>query len=216
MVDYRLYVITERWQDRRHLDVARAAIEGGATVVQFREKELPEETVLAEARAIAELCRQAGVTFIVNDSVELAQLCGANGVHVGQTDAAPAAARQALGAKALVGVSAAVLGEALPHLEVADYLGVGPVVATATKPDAAPAIGTAGLADICRAVTQPVVAIGGINEHNAAACIAAGAAGIAVISAVSRADDMAAAARRLRAVVEEALARHAGAGRGDE
>jgi len=202
--DYTLYVITERWGGRTHLEVAQAALAGGATTIQLREKELPPEQVLEEARQIARLCRQAGVCFIVNDHLALAAQAGADGVHVGSSDADPAQARRELGLGAIVGVSAASLQEALAAAPHADYLGVGPVYGTATKLDAGPPLGGAGLAAIRRAVTLPLVAIGGINADNLAPLLKAGAQGIAVISAVTREADMAEATRRLRRAITEA------------
>ena len=205
--DYTLYVITERTPGRSHLEVARAALQGGATVIQLREKELPPLTLVAEAREIARLCRERGVTFIVNDSVELAAACGADGVHLGPEDLPPAQARAVLGAQALVGGSAGTVAEAQALAGAADYLGVGTIYATATKPDAGHPIGPEGLAAIRRAVALPLVAIGGLHAGNVEAMIRAGADGVAVVSAVTRAPDMVEAAHRLRRLIEETRAR---------
>ena len=143
--------------------------------------------------------------LIVNDRLDVALAIKAEGVHVGQDDMPATLTRNLMGQKGIVGVSATNLQEAIQAEEDgADYLGVGPIFATPTKPDAAPPMGLEGLAEVCRRVSIPVVAIGGINEHNAAAVIEAGADGVAVVSAVVAAPDVAAAARRLREVVEAA------------
>lgn len=210
MVDWGLYVITDAKlsRGRSHLEVIRAAIAGGATVVQYREKEGTTRQMIEEARALRELARQAGVPFIVNDRVDIALAVDADGVHVGQDDMPAPLARKLMGPERIVGVSVDNLEQALQaERDGADYVGAGPILATPTKPDAAPPIGLEGLAEICRQVSIPVVAIGGINETNAAAVIAAGAAGVAVVSAVVAAPDVEAAARRLREIVDTARAR---------
>lgn len=204
--DYRLYVITERWGGRTHLEVVRAAVRGGATAIQLREKELPPAAVADEARAIAELCQGAGVTFIVNDWVDQARAWGADGVHLGETDADPEAARETLGREALLGLSATRLEAVAGLCARADYLGAGPVLATATKPDAAAAFGMEGLRQMVQAATVPVVAIGGMNAEVVPQVMRAGAAGVAVISAVTRAADMEDAVRRMRQAIEESEA----------
>ncbi len=210
MIDWSLYVITDAKlsRGRSHLEVLRAAIAGGATVVQYREKEGTTRQMIEEARALRELTRQAGIPFIVNDRVDIALAVDADGVHVGQDDMPAPVARRLLGPGKTVGVSVDNLEQALQaEQDGADYVGAGPIFATLTKPDAAPPIGPEGLAEICRRVSIPVVAIGGINEENAAAVIAAGAAGVAVVSAVVAAPDVEATARRLREIIEAARAR---------
>lgn len=209
-MDWTLYVITDAKlsRGRSHLEVIRAAIAGGATIVQYREKEGTTRQLVEEARALRELTRQAGVPLIVNDRVDIALAVDADGVHVGQDDMPAPLARKLMGPGKIVGVSATNLEEALQaERDGADYIGAGPVFATPTKPDAAPPIGLEGLAEICRRVSIPVIAIGGINEENAAAVIAAGADGVAVVSAIVAAPDVEAAARRLREVVEAARRR---------
>jgi thiamine-phosphate pyrophosphorylase len=169
-------------------DTARRAIESGATVIQLRLK-APTADVVARGRGL----RGLGATFIVNDDVDAALELGADGVHLGQSDGGAERARQ----RGLVlGRSATSCDEAVAA--EADYLGVGPIWETASKTDATTPLGLEELARICAAVTVPVVAIGGIDSSNAAACIAAGAAGVAVIRAAT---DPA-----LRKVVDEALA----------
>jgi thiamine-phosphate pyrophosphorylase len=170
------------------LATARAAVAAGATVVQLRLKDASTDAVVRAGRGFGEL----GSTFVVNDDVEAALALGADGVHLGQGDEGAALARAA---GLLLGRSAATLDEAVAA--DADYLGVGPVWETPSKRDADPAIGLDGLARICAAVAAPVVAIGGVDAGNAADCIRAGAAGVAVIRAAT---DPA-----LRAAVDEAL-----------
>jgi thiamine-phosphate pyrophosphorylase len=157
------------------LDTARAAVDAGATVVQLRVK-APTDEVVARGAGF----RGLGVTFVVNDDVEAALELQADGVHLGQGD--PGADR-ARGAGLLLGRSAVTLEQALAA--DADYLGVGPVWETPSKDDADPPIGLDGLREICAAVAVPVVAIGGVDAKNAAACIEAGAAGVAVIRAAT-------------------------------
>jgi thiamine-phosphate diphosphorylase len=157
------------------LATARRAVEAGATVVQLRLK-APTADVVARGRGFGDL----GVTFVVNDDLDAALALAADGVHLGRSDAG---AERARAAGLLLGRSAATLDEAVAA--EADYLGVGPVWDTPSKPDADPAIGLEGLHAICAAVAVPVVAIGGVDASNAAACIEAGAAGVAVIRAAT-------------------------------
>jgi thiamine-phosphate pyrophosphorylase len=161
------------------LDTARVAVEGGATVVQWRLKEVPTLEVVERGRATRSLCARHGVTFIVNDDVEAALMLGADGVHLGRNDeGAERAHEQGL----LLGLSASSVDEARAATH-ADYIGVGPVWATPSKPDADPPIGLEGLRAVCLVVDVPVVAIGGVDASNAGDCIRAGAAGVAVIRA---------------------------------
>ncbi len=205
MIDWSLYVITDAKlsRGRSHQEIIRAAVAGGATVVQYREKEGTTRRMMEEARALRDLARQAGVPFIVNDRVDIALAVDADGVHVGQDDMPAPLARKLMGPGKIVGVSVDNVEQAIQ----AERDGAGPIFATPTKPDAAPPIGLDGLAEICRRISIPVVAIGGINEENAAAVIEAGADGVAVVSAVVAAEDVEAAARRLRQAVEEARQR---------
>jgi thiamine-phosphate pyrophosphorylase len=175
----------------------RAAVEGGATVVQLRLKDATTEERVERGAALREFCREAGVTFVVNDDVEAALLLEADGVHLGRHDCG---AERALEEGLLLGLSAASIREAaVGEHRGAGYVGAGPLWATPSKEDADPAIGLDGLALVCANVSVPVVAIGGIDASNAAECIRAGASGVAVIRAARD-------ARALRAVVDEALA----------
>jgi thiamine-phosphate pyrophosphorylase len=162
------------------LDSAKRAVEGGATVVQWRLKGVPTLEVVERGRATRSLCARHGVTFVVNDDVEAALQLGADGVHLGREDNG---AKRARDRGLLLGLSATNLDEARSYEPAADYLGVGPVWETPSKAGAAPAIGLDGLREICEAVSVPVVAIGGVDVTNAAACIEAGADGVAVIRA---------------------------------
>jgi thiamine-phosphate pyrophosphorylase len=203
-----VYVITagpEQARGRSHLAIADAAIRGGATAIQLRMKDAPARAVLEAARAIVERCREAGVTFVVNDRADVALASGADGVHVGQDDLAAEDVRALIGASLFLGVSAATVDEARSAARAgADYLGVGAVYATATKADAGAAVGPARIAEIAASCDLPVVGIGGITLSNAAAVIRAGAAGVAVITAVTTADDMIDATRRIREAVDRA------------
>jgi thiamine-phosphate pyrophosphorylase len=162
------------------LETARIAIEGGATVVQWRLKNVPRVDVVERGRATRSLCARHGVPFVVNDDVEAALMLGADGVHLGRDDDGAETAREH---GLMLGLSAASLEDARAANGRADYIGAGPVWATPSKPDADPPIGLGGLRELCAAVATPVVAIGGIDAGNAADCIRAGAAGVAVIRA---------------------------------
>jgi thiamine-phosphate pyrophosphorylase len=177
------------------LETARIAVEGGATVVQWRLKKAPRVDVVERGCATRSLCARYCVPFVVNDDLEAALMLGADGVHLGRDDEGAEAAKEH---GLMLGLSAATLDDARGADGLADYIGAGPVWATPSKPDADPPIGIEGLREICRGVSTPVVAIGGIDASNAAECIRAGAAGIAVIRA---ARDAAALSR----AIDEAL-----------
>ena len=162
------------------LETARLAVEGGATIVQWRLKDVPRVDVVERGRATRSLCARHGVPFVVNDDVEAALMLGADGVHLGRSDEGADTAR-AHGL--MLGLSAANLDEARGAEGQADYIGAGPVWETPSKTDADPAIGVDGLRGICTAVSTPIVAIGGIDASNAGECIRAGAAGVAVLRA---------------------------------
>jgi thiamine-phosphate pyrophosphorylase len=174
------------------LETARTAVEGGATVVQLRRKGASTDELVEAGRGFDELA----ATFVVNDDVEAALRLGAAGVHLGRDDRG---AERAVNEGLLLGTSAATPDEARTGEALgAAYVGAGPVWATPSKPDTDPAIGLHGLTEICRAVAVPVVAIGGIDASNAADCIRAGAAGVAVIRAILE-------VRALREAVDAAL-----------
>jgi thiamine-phosphate pyrophosphorylase len=204
-VDWSVYVISDRRaaRERSILDIVRAAIRGGASVVQLREKSASTRDMVELGRALLEVTRPAGVPLIVNDRVDVALAIEADGVHVGHDDMPVALARRLLGPGRILGASPETLAEAREmEQDGADYLGVGDVYGTPSKADAGAPIGVAGLAEVMRAVTIPVVAIGGITAANAGPVVEAGAAGVAVISAVVGAADPEEAARRLKGIVE--------------
>jgi thiamine-phosphate pyrophosphorylase len=162
-------------------DTARVAIEGGATVIQLRLKDAPTLAVVEAGRPICALCREKGVTFVVNDDVEAALALNADGVHLGRGDEGK---ELAAAAGLLLGISASSIYEAIAAAEQnAAYIGAGPIWETPSKSDAPSPIGLDGLAAICEAVRVPVIAIGGIDASNARDCIVAGARGVAVLRA---------------------------------
>ena len=203
-----LYLVTDRvLSGPRGVEaVVAAAVCGGVTLVQLRDDETPAAELVPLARRLKALLLPHGVSLIINNRLDVALEAGADGVHVGQTDMPTAEARDRLGPGAILGLSItdpAQLAAVDPG--VIDYLGVGPVFATGTKPDAAPAMGLDGLRACRRAARSlPIVAIGGIDATNAAGMVAAGADGVAVVSALCTADDPAAAARHLVSIVRRA------------
>lgn len=204
---YDLYVITDPAlsRGRSHVEIARAALEGGADAVQLRDKSSTGSNLSLWSREIQPLARKFGAVFTVNDRVDVALVAEADGAHVGQEDLPAREARRLLPRPRILGVSAGSLEEARrAEKDGADYIGVGPIFPTATKPDAGEALGLDRLAAIAAAVSIPAIAIGGITLENIASVFAAGAAGAAVVSAVVSAEDMAAAARALKRRVVEA------------
>jgi thiamine-phosphate pyrophosphorylase len=205
--DLAVYLITDPVLTgaRSVIETVEAAIAGGATVIQLRDPEAKTRALVEEARAILALTKAAGVPFIVNDRIDVALAAGADGVHVGQSDMTVADARRLIGPDPILGLS--ITSEAdldVSDLNGVDYLGVGPVFATTTKLDAAPPISAGGLEAIAARTTLPIVAIGGLHAGNAADAIAAGAHGIAVVSAICAAPDPEAATRELLEIVREA------------
>lgn len=193
--------------------VARAAVHGGATMVQLRWKSAGGRVLAELARALVAALAPTGVPLLVNDRPDVALVSGAAGVHVGDDDLAPADARRVVGPRAIVGVSVTSL-EGLPRVDpaIVDYAGVGPVYATHTKRDAAPPLGIEGLAAACERLAVPVLAIGGIDASRVPPLMAAGAAGVAVVSAITAEPDARRAATRLRAALDAAARpRRAGA-----
>jgi thiamine-phosphate pyrophosphorylase len=204
--DWALYVITDHRAaaGRPLLDLVRAALRGGATVVQLRMKHGSTREMLALGQELREVTRLAGVPLIVNDRLDVALALEAEGVHLGQEDLPARLARPLIGPNRLLGVSVETVEQAeQAWRDGADYLGVGDLFGTPSKPDAGPPIGLEALRAIARAVPLPIVGIGGVTLENAGAVIDAGAAGVAVISAVIGAADPEQAARDLRAIVEQ-------------
>lgn len=199
----KLYAVTDdAWLRGRSLaECVEDALAGGATFVQLREKDATTGQLTARAKELIPPCRAAGVPFVVNDDVQAALLSGADGVHVGQSDAACADARAALGPDAIVGVSAQTVEQALAAQAAgADYLGVGALFATPTKPDAE-VVPLPTLRAICDAVDIPVVAIGGLDARTIPQLAGTGVAGAAVVSAIFAADDIEAETRALSAAI---------------
>jgi thiamine-phosphate diphosphorylase len=197
----RVHVITSSGlvPGRGHVEVAKAAIEGGADVVQLRARELSDDELLSVAAQIVRSCPRADVLFLVNDRIDIAIAAGAGGAHVGKGDH-PETARERLGPRGLLGISVATPEQAdAAEKAGADYVGVT-VFATPTKPEAVP-IGLDGLRSIVEATSLPVVGVGGIDPSNARKVLAAGATGVAVVSAVGTAPDPVKATQELVEVV---------------
>lgn len=200
----RLYAITDRsWLDGRSLaECVQQAIDGGATCVQLREKQADFSEIETLAYEIKELCAQSGIPFIVNDALNIAKKVGADGIHVGQDDVTCTEARSVLGAHAIIGVSVQTLEEARAEEAAgADYLGVGAMFGTPTKPEAVD-VTMSTLREICASVTIPVVAIGGLNLETIPKLADTGVDGVAVVSAIFAAQDIKTATTVLRACAE--------------
>lgn len=208
VLDLGLYLVTDPVMTQRHglLTTVSAAIGGGASVVQLRDPDAGDDEVVAMGRLVLTVTRPAGVPLIINDRVHLVAEIGADGAHIGQGDLDPVEARRVVGPHASLGLSCARVEEVeraatLPRGTL-DYLGLGPVWATPTKPDHDPAVGLEGLRALAAASRLPSVAIGGIDLDRTPEVMATGVDGVAVVSAVCAADDPRAAAARLRAVVD--------------
>ena len=187
MFDYSLYLVTDRALSlgRSTVEVVRAAIRGGVSCVQLREKGCSTREFMDEARLLKALLAGTGVPLFINDRLDVALAVGADGVHLGQNDLPIADARRLVGNRMIIGISAESVADAIrAEAEGADYIGASPVFTTPTKTDTAPPLGLDGLRAIRRAVQLPLVAIGGINADNAAAVLRAGADGLAVVSAI--------------------------------
>jgi thiamine-phosphate pyrophosphorylase len=211
-VDVRLYALVDPDRDggRDLAELARLVTQGGATLVQLRDKHSDTRRMVERTRAVKAALAPFGVPLLINDRVDVALAAGADGAHVGQDDMAVADARKLLGPQAIIGLSikTVALANAAP-IDQLDYVGVGGVYASTSKDNPNPPIGVAGLRDIVNAFRArkrdlPICGIAGIDAGNAAPVIAAGADGVAVISALSMQADPAAAARELRSVVDAA------------
>jgi thiamine-phosphate pyrophosphorylase len=202
---FRLYLVTDRALScgRSLAAVVAAAAAGGVTAVQLREKEMPEEALVRAARELLALLRPLGIPLLINDNPEAALRAGADGVHLGQSDMPAAEARRLLGPRALIGLSVESPAQAeAANLLPVDYLGLSPVFGTPTKTDTAAPLGLPGITAIRRLTRLPLVAIGGIGPGNARVVLAAGADGLAVVSAICSAADPQAAARELRVILD--------------
>jgi len=208
-IDYTLYLVTDRrWLGKRSLaDAVEEAIEGGVTMVQLREKEMSSRAFLETALAVKEVTDRYGIPLVINDRIDIAYACNADGVHLGADDLSIFVAREILGADKIVGASAATLEEALAlEAEGADYLGVGAVFPTGTKSDA-DHVTLEQLARIKSAVHIPVVAIGGIDAEKVDSVMKTGVDGVAVVSAIMARKDVRAAASRLMELLKASLRR---------
>lgn len=182
--------------DLSNIEIAKRVLAGGARILQLRGKGLSSKELLEQAREIRELTRKAGATFIVNDRADFALLSDADGAHLGQDDLPVSEARRILGRGKLIGISTHNIEQALKaEQEGADYIGFGPIFETKTKADAEEAKGLPALMEIREKVEIPVVAIGGINLENLHEVMSAGTSGVAVISAIAKAEDIEEATR---------------------
>lgn len=202
-----LYAVTDRaWVGKQTLyEQVEAALKGGATCIQLREKELDEEAFFTEAKEIAALCKRYDVPFFINDNVDIAIKCNADGIHVGQEDMGALDVRRKVGDGMIIGVSVHSVEEALEAVKNgADCLGVGAMFSTSTKADASVLSGDT-LRDICAAVDIPVVAIGGINKSNMMQLAGTGVDGVALISAIFAAENIEEECHQLRLLSEEMI-----------
>jgi thiamine-phosphate pyrophosphorylase len=209
-LDLSVYLVTDTGLcgARGVVETVRQAISAGATVVQLRDPVSKTRMLVELARDLLAILRPASIPLIVNDRVDVALAAGADGVHVGQADMTTADARNLIGPEPILGLSITALADLdATALAGVDYLGVGPVFATVTKADAAPAMGLTGLAAVRAASALPIVAIGGIHAGNTADVIAAGADGVAVVSAICAAPDAVAATLDLAGIVAAAKRR---------
>ena len=202
-----LYAVTDRaWTGKQNLyEQVESALKGGATCVQLREKNLDEEKFLQEAIEIRGLCKKYGVPFLINDNVEIAIKCNADGVHVGQEDMEVSKVRKLVGDKMIIGVSVQSVEDALYSVKNgADYLGVGAMFSTLTKLDAN-VISFETLKNICNAVNIPVVAIGGIGKNNIMKLSGSGVNGVALVSAIFGSENIEEECKELRGLSEQKI-----------
>lgn len=200
-----LYAITDRaWLNGRTLyEQVEEALKGGITCLQLREKELDYDSFLAEAIEIRQLCKKYNVPFIINDNIDIALKCDADGVHIGQRDTDARQARALIGRYKILGVTAKTVSQAIKAAEDgADYLGTGAVFASSTKPDAI-GISRDTLKSICQSVDLPIVAIGGINSENILQLTGSGVDGVALVSAIFSAKNITEECHRLRQLSEK-------------
>ncbi len=200
----RLCLVTDRALagGRGVIDIALAAVRGGATMVQLREKDATTRAFVEQARALKAALAPLGVPLAINDRLDVALAVDADGLHVGQDDMPVETARRLMGPGKFIGLSITAIAQVLrPDAEAADYLGVGPIYAQMTKSDAAAPLGVDGLRRLRALTGKPLVAIGGLTPDNSAPVLAAGADGLAVVSAIVGAEEPEAAARRFGAVL---------------
>jgi thiamine-phosphate pyrophosphorylase len=206
-IDYSLYLVTDRGlaRGRSTFDIVKAAVSGGVTCVQLREKDCSTLEFIEQALAIKNFLEEREVPLIINDRLDVALAVAADGVHLGQSDIPLETARKIAGPSMLIGISAESVQDAVEAEKGgADYLGVSPIYATPTKTDTVPPLGLEGLRKIRKRVEIPLVGIGGLNTSNAAEVIRNGADGIAVVSAIVAAEDPGKAAINLKQIIIEA------------
>jgi len=206
-IDYSLYLVTDRGlsRGRRTLDIVKAAVKGGVTCVQLREKACGTREFIDQALSIKDFLKSRQIPLIINDRLDVAQAVGADGVHLGQSDMPFSMAKKIAREDMVIGISAESLADAVhAEKEGADYIGVSPIYKTPTKTDTAPPLGLSGLSEIRKAVNIPLVGIGGLNAANCGQVIENGADGVAVVSAIVAADDPELSARHLKQIIDEA------------
>lgn len=203
--DYSLYLVTDRSLTERNLtDIVAAAVRGGVTCVQLREKELNTKEFITQAKELVQLLRPLGIPLIINDRVDVALASESDGVHLGQSDMPIQDARKIVGKKMIIGISAESPEDAIEaEKQGADYIGVSPVFSTDTKKDTAPPLGLSGLSTIRTLVDIPLVGIGGINADNCDKVILHGADGVAVVSYIMRAQNPQNAATNLLTLIQK-------------
>ncbi len=206
-IDYSLYLVTDRQiiGNRSLIEIVTAAIQGGVSIVQVREKDCSTREFIELARELMLILRPRGIPLIINDRVDVALAAGCDGVHIGQSDMPYPDARRIMGPDAIIGLSVENMEQvAQADAWDVDYLGVSPVFDTPTKTDTAPAWGLEGLHKIRSYSRHPLIAIGGLNAGNVADVIKNGAHGIALVSAIMGATDPESAAREIRGLIDEA------------
>ncbi len=206
-IDYSLYLVTDRGlsRGRTTIQIVEAALCGGVTCVQLREKTCSTREFITQALSIKDHLKRHNVPLIINDRVDIAQAVNADGVHLGQSDMPIETAKAILKDSMIIGISAESLEDAVQaEKDGADYIGVSPIYVTPTKTDAASPLGLEGLREIRKSVRIPLVGIGGLNRENAGEVINNGADGVAVVSSIVAADDPEKAARELKKIIEQA------------
>ncbi|MBW2318326.1 MAG: thiamine phosphate synthase [Deltaproteobacteria bacterium] len=206
-IDYSLYLVTDRGlsRGRTTIQIVEAALCGGVTCIQLREKTCSTREFITQALSIKDHLKRHNVPLIINDRVDIAQAVNADGVHLGQSDMPIEMAKTILKDSMIIGISAESLEDAVQaEKNGADYIGVSPIYATPTKTDAASPLGLEGLREIRKSVKIPLVGIGGLNRGNAGEVINNGGDGVAVVSAIVAADDPEKAARELKKIIEQA------------
>ena len=207
MIDYSLYLVTNRDLScgRSTVEVVEAAVAGGVSCVQLREKHCSTREFITQARALKPFLKSKQIPLIINDRLDVALAVEADGLHLGQQDMTISDARTISGTSLIIGISAESVDDAIrAEKEGADYIGISPVFATPTKSDTAPPLGLEGVKTIRKMIAIPIVGIGGINRHNALSVITAGADGIAVVSAIVGAKNPKDAAFELKSIVRQA------------